>query len=80
MQVGLATQTAAGLWPITRLPSLPVPYTALQLVFGLLVGFCNVAGGAVAYISGRCCWNCSNARTSSNNLAGLLGDRCILHA
>lgn len=81
MQVGLATQTAAGLWPITRLPSLPVPYTALQLVFGLLVGFCNVAGGAVAYISGRsCCWDCGDAQASSNTLAGLLGGRCILHA
>lgn len=53
LQVGLATVTVAGLWPTTRLLSLPIPYTALQLLFGLLVGFCNVAGGAVAYISGR---------------------------
>lgn len=52
LQIGLATITVGGLWPSTRLPSLPLPYTALQLVFGLLVGFCNVAGGAVAYISG----------------------------
>ncbi|KAI7844005.1 hypothetical protein COHA_002542 [Chlorella ohadii] len=53
--IGLATLIVAGLWPSTRLPSLPIPYTALQLIFGLLVGFCNVAGGAVAYISGRSC-------------------------
>lgn len=59
-QIGLATITVGGLWPSTRLPSLPLPYTALQLVFGLLVGFCNVAGGAVAYISGALLplWGC----------------------
>jgi NhaP-type Na+/H+ or K+/H+ antiporter len=59
--IGLATVTVGGLWPSTHLPSLPVPYTALQLVFGLLVGFCNVAGGAVAYISdGITAWQSIN--------------------